>query len=74
MGTSSQQASSQSQTNPWAPAQPALKGILSGIEGQMGNYTNIEPMVDLLRSRISDLVMGAIIKEIKRINSYKTIK
>lgn len=39
--SSSGQTSSQSQqstTNPWAPAQPALQGILSGIQGQLGNY------------------------------------
>lgn len=41
-GTSKQdqqtQTSQQSQTQPWAQAIPALNGILSGIQGQVGNY------------------------------------
>ncbi len=35
-GTSTQ--TQQSTTQPWAPAQPALQGILSGIQSQMGSY------------------------------------
>jgi hypothetical protein len=33
-----QTSTSQSQTSPWAPAQPILQGILSGVQSQLGNY------------------------------------
>lgn len=36
-GESKQTTTQQSQTNPWAPAQPALQGILSQLQGQLGN-------------------------------------
>lgn len=35
---SEQQTTQSSQTNPWAPAQGALNGILGGINGQVSNY------------------------------------
>jgi hypothetical protein len=38
MGTSSQTSHSDSTTAPWSPAQPALNGILGGINSQLGNY------------------------------------
>lgn len=37
-GTSSQQANTASKTQPWKPAQPALKGILGGVEQGLTNY------------------------------------
>jgi len=36
-GQSSQQQTQNSTTNPWAPAQPALQGILGQLQGQLGN-------------------------------------
>src|SRR4051812_16294490 len=36
-GTSTQQQQQQSTTNPWAPAQPALQGILGQLQGNLGN-------------------------------------
>lgn len=36
-GTSTQQANTASKTQPWKPAQPALKGILGGVEAGLGN-------------------------------------
>src|SRR5512139_1810950 len=43
-GKSSQQTQSNSQTvsQPWAPAQPALQGILAGVQSQLPNY-NLTP-------------------------------
>ena len=38
MGTSSSQQSQSSSNEPWIKAQPALQGILGGIQGQLGNY------------------------------------
>lgn len=37
MGTSKQETTQQSTTQPWAEAQPALKGILSQLEGNLAN-------------------------------------
>ncbi len=37
MGTSTQQTQQSSTTQPWAPAQPALQGILSQLQGNLGN-------------------------------------
>ena len=36
-GTSTQQQTQSSTTNPWAPAQPALQGILGQVQGNLGN-------------------------------------
>lgn len=36
-GESKQETTQQSQTNPWEPAQPALKGILSQLQTGLGN-------------------------------------
>lgn len=36
-GTSSSQQQQQSTTNPWAPAQPALQGILGQLQGNLSN-------------------------------------
>lgn len=36
-GESTQNTTQQSQTDPWAPAQPALQGILSQLQGNLGN-------------------------------------
>jgi hypothetical protein len=36
-GTSTQQQQQQSTTNPWAPAQPALQGILGQLQGNLNN-------------------------------------
>ncbi|MBR1122104.1 tail fiber domain-containing protein [Bradyrhizobium lablabi] len=36
-GTSKQETTQQSQTNPWAPAQPLLQGILGQLQGNLSN-------------------------------------
>ena len=36
-GTSKTETTQQSQTSPWAPAQPLLNGILVQLQGGMGN-------------------------------------
>src|SRR5437868_5724308 len=36
-GTSSQQQQQSSTTQPWAPAQPVLQGILGQLQGNLGN-------------------------------------
>ena len=53
-------------------SEPVLREILKlqAIEdGRCGNYTNLDDSVDKLRYRVSDLVMGSVLREIRKLQS-----
>lgn len=53
-------------------SEPVLREILklqSIEDGRCGNYTNLDADVDRLRYRVSDLVMGSVLREIRKLQS-----
>lgn len=58
-------------------SEPVLREILklqAIEEGRCGNYTNLDDSVDKLRYRVSDLVMGSVLREIRKLQSNPRIQ